>query len=266
MLTSKLNTRLKKQTINWINILLVLIIVGVGTIWFMQKSINAYWQQTYHSDSVLSQLDDYKWWQTGQTAQEIGKEYSNQLTETAVNLGKKWDNYWGIASADAAEIVFVDELPENSQDNQQDDLQEISQNSTQKVETPAMTEITLEEQLPQQTPSKQQIQQQPIIVLESLQPDPEPVAEQPHNAGVTKPTQVVVKQDSYLATQKRKSNTQIATTTDEKAQVSVQSQPQVQEADVKEQVQRHVQQQSPQQSQIPTYATLVEKTIQYTLY
>ena len=46
-------------------VMFTLCMFAMTSIWMMQNSINAYYQQTYHQDSPLKALDDYAVWQIG---------------------------------------------------------------------------------------------------------------------------------------------------------------------------------------------------------
>ena len=48
-------------------------------IWLSQNSINAYWQQTYHQDSPLTQLDSFKLWTLGAQWQNTVNDYYAQI-------------------------------------------------------------------------------------------------------------------------------------------------------------------------------------------
>jgi len=45
--------------------LVTLLFFALLSIWIMQNSVNAYFQQTYHQPSPLAPLDDYPAWKTG---------------------------------------------------------------------------------------------------------------------------------------------------------------------------------------------------------
>ncbi|PCL20146.1 hypothetical protein CPT77_09255 [Snodgrassella alvi] len=59
-------------------VLLVFIITAGIALWLMQNSIIAYYQQTYHSNSILTKLKQYAWWQTGSRA---GEELNNGVSQ-----------------------------------------------------------------------------------------------------------------------------------------------------------------------------------------
>lgn len=46
-------------------LLFTLCLFAVLSLWIMQNSVNAYYVQTYHKNSPLTALDDYKWWKKG---------------------------------------------------------------------------------------------------------------------------------------------------------------------------------------------------------
>ena len=67
-------------------VLLVFIITAGIALWLMQNSIIAYYQQTYHSNSILTKLKQYAWWQTGSRAGEAlnnGVSRLNQYIKSA---------------------------------------------------------------------------------------------------------------------------------------------------------------------------------------
>nr|WP_279027202.1 SGNH family hydrolase [Snodgrassella alvi] len=67
-------------------VLLVFIITAGIALWLMQNSIIAYYQQTYHSNSILTKLKQYAWWQTGSRAGEAlnnGVSQFNQSIKSA---------------------------------------------------------------------------------------------------------------------------------------------------------------------------------------
>lgn len=59
----------------YIYVLTALISFAVLSIWIMQNSVNAYFQQTYHKESPLSKLESFKLWQLGG---EIGDLFYQQ--------------------------------------------------------------------------------------------------------------------------------------------------------------------------------------------
>lgn len=61
--------------------------------WFSQKSINAYWQQTYHRAGILEPLDRFEWWRGGVQAQEwLNGAYQDGLNRFA-EQGSAWADY-----------------------------------------------------------------------------------------------------------------------------------------------------------------------------
>lgn len=50
---------------NFIFVLVTLISFALLSIWIMQNSVNAYFQQTYHKESPLAKLDQFAWWTAG---------------------------------------------------------------------------------------------------------------------------------------------------------------------------------------------------------
>ena len=62
-------------------VLLVFIITAGIALWLMQNSIIAYYQQTYHSNSILTKLKQYAWWQTGSRAGEALNNGVSQLNQ-----------------------------------------------------------------------------------------------------------------------------------------------------------------------------------------
>ena len=63
-------------------VLLVFIITAGIALWLMQNSIIAYYQQTYHSNSILTKLKQYAWWQTGSHAGEALNNGVSQLNQS----------------------------------------------------------------------------------------------------------------------------------------------------------------------------------------
>lgn len=49
-------------------VLLSLILAAGLSLWLMQDSVENYYQQTYHKNSILSKLKQYSWWQAGAKA------------------------------------------------------------------------------------------------------------------------------------------------------------------------------------------------------
>lgn len=56
---------MKIKPYSWTVLTLFLWGISLLLTWLNQHSINAYWQQTYHSPSVLSKLDEFRWWRWG---------------------------------------------------------------------------------------------------------------------------------------------------------------------------------------------------------
>lgn len=63
-------------------VLLVFLITAGIALWLMQNSIIAYYQQTYHSNSILTKLKQYAWWQTGSRAGEALNNGVSQLNQS----------------------------------------------------------------------------------------------------------------------------------------------------------------------------------------
>lgn len=63
-------------------VLLVFIFTAGIALWLMQNSIIAYYQQTYHSNSILMKLKQYAWWQTGSRAGEALNNGVSQLNQS----------------------------------------------------------------------------------------------------------------------------------------------------------------------------------------
>lgn len=49
----------------YIYILITLLFFAISSIWIMQNSVNAYYQQTYHKESPLSNLEKFQFWALG---------------------------------------------------------------------------------------------------------------------------------------------------------------------------------------------------------
>lgn len=62
-------------------VLLVFIITAGIALWLMQNSIITYYQQTYHSNSILTKLKQYAWWQAGNRAGEALNNGVSQLNQ-----------------------------------------------------------------------------------------------------------------------------------------------------------------------------------------
>ncbi|MDO4696802.1 MAG: DUF459 domain-containing protein [Neisseria sp.] len=76
-------------------ILLYAALLGTAAVltWFSQKSINAYWQQTYHQTGILEPLDQFEWWRSGAAAQEwLNGTYQNALDRFA-EQSSAWIRY-----------------------------------------------------------------------------------------------------------------------------------------------------------------------------
>ncbi len=69
-----------------LKVIYTLMVSGILLIWLMQDSINAYWVQTYHQQSPLANLSQYKYWQLG------GKIHQKLLTTINKPLGQALDN------------------------------------------------------------------------------------------------------------------------------------------------------------------------------
>ena len=55
------------HTQNFIYVLFVLVLFALLSLWIMQNSVNAYFQQTYHKESPLMLLDEFSAWKVGGT-------------------------------------------------------------------------------------------------------------------------------------------------------------------------------------------------------
>lgn len=65
-----------------IKLTLSLCITTILTAWASQNSINAYWQQTYHSESPLTTLNKYPLWQAGSAFQtKVTDQYHRLITQ-----------------------------------------------------------------------------------------------------------------------------------------------------------------------------------------
>ncbi|WP_111894412.1 DUF459 domain-containing protein [Acinetobacter sp. MB5] len=54
-----------EQRHNFLYVMFVLVAFALTSIWIMQNSVNAYFQQTYHRDSPFAVLDQFKVWHIG---------------------------------------------------------------------------------------------------------------------------------------------------------------------------------------------------------
>lgn len=90
---------------------LSLLLASIGIVWFSQKSINAYWQQTYHQASPLEKLDHYSWWQQGATLQHsLNTNYQN-IQSWLATQNQTWQNQVG--KPEMREQYVLEKLPEN---------------------------------------------------------------------------------------------------------------------------------------------------------
>lgn len=78
--TKKQPKKSNKQQFRFV--LLIFIITAGIALWLMQNSIIAYYQQTYHSNSILTKLKQYAWWQTGSRAGEALNNGVSQLNQS----------------------------------------------------------------------------------------------------------------------------------------------------------------------------------------
>ncbi|MBI0129233.1 MULTISPECIES: SGNH/GDSL hydrolase family protein [Snodgrassella] len=62
-------------------VLLFFLITATISLWLMQNSVIAYYQQTYHSNSILTNLKQQTWWQTGSRAGEALNNGFSQLNQ-----------------------------------------------------------------------------------------------------------------------------------------------------------------------------------------
>ncbi|WP_370580948.1 DUF459 domain-containing protein [Snodgrassella alvi] len=62
-------------------VLLFFLITATISLWLMQNSVIAYYQQTYHSNSILTNLKQQTWWQTGCRAGEALNNGFSQLNQ-----------------------------------------------------------------------------------------------------------------------------------------------------------------------------------------
>ena len=79
-------------------VLLFFLITATISLWLMQNSVIAYYQQTYHSNSILTNMKQQTWWQTGSRAGETlnnGISRLNQYIKSAnLNIITTYnDNY-----------------------------------------------------------------------------------------------------------------------------------------------------------------------------
>ena len=73
-----------KQNLTSVIFVLVTLLLFTGFgIWMMQKSVNAYFQQTYHEESPLTMLDQYAWWSTGE---KIGDQLYDWHDDIQANI------------------------------------------------------------------------------------------------------------------------------------------------------------------------------------
>lgn len=84
--------------------------------WFSQNAVNAYWQQTYHTDSPIQALSAYTWWQQGAELQTRAYAFAdgikaalNGTTNTDDNTAQQEMPSETAASAIAADIPVIPE-------------------------------------------------------------------------------------------------------------------------------------------------------------
>lgn len=71
-------------------------LMGVAwlTIWFSQKSINAYWQQTYHRSSPFEPLEALPFWRAGADVQEWANGLYDGFTRGFKETNDSWVMVW----------------------------------------------------------------------------------------------------------------------------------------------------------------------------
>lgn len=76
-----------------LRIFYLLISVSVCVFWVMQHSINAYWQQTYHTPSPLTPLDRFSIWKFGDSTGLFLKNYAAYGNNTLYDLNVRVNDY-----------------------------------------------------------------------------------------------------------------------------------------------------------------------------
>lgn len=71
--------------------LFLLCFLGIAT-WISQNSIEAYWQQTYHRNSPIWELNQYAWWTKGQVVQKRAEQTFEDLQQWLISQNEKWNN------------------------------------------------------------------------------------------------------------------------------------------------------------------------------
>lgn len=81
MQTSKAISDDRTHGLAFLYSLLVFIVFAVIGIWLLQASLNAYYEQTYHRDSPLKPLDQFKLWRQGEVLGRIFYQTRDQLAQ-----------------------------------------------------------------------------------------------------------------------------------------------------------------------------------------
>lgn len=83
----------KSHSTSFVLLYAVLLASTAVLTWFSQKSINAYWQQTYHQAGILEPLERFAWWRSGADAQEwLNQAYQDGLNRFA-EQSAAWAEY-----------------------------------------------------------------------------------------------------------------------------------------------------------------------------
>ncbi|WP_239323520.1 DUF459 domain-containing protein [Snodgrassella gandavensis] len=97
-------------------VLLTLVITASISLWLMQDSVAAYYQQTYHQNSILSKLKQQPWWQSGAQASMMlnnGIDWLNQNIATANhNIITAFNKHYAYTDRDKARIQQQAKLAE----------------------------------------------------------------------------------------------------------------------------------------------------------
>jgi uncharacterized protein len=97
-------------------VFLALMITASVSLWLMQNSVAAYYQQTYHQNSILSKLKQQRWWQSGAQAGMMlndGIGWLNQNIATANhNIITAFNKHYAYADDDKARIQQQTQLAE----------------------------------------------------------------------------------------------------------------------------------------------------------
>lgn len=79
---------------HFVFVLFILCLFACISIWIMQNSVNAYYQQTYHRESPLMLLDDYAWWKVGGTLGNALYAQHDIAKQHVADQNSQWVNHF----------------------------------------------------------------------------------------------------------------------------------------------------------------------------